>query len=310
MSTKSGSRYCAANGGFILISVLISVALLLASATAFAWYARNELRKEETYAFKLEARSAADIACAIIAQRICADENGYDSYIEPLYLQKGNSEMNIADFQIKVTIRPLNDKIPVSGLFLPDGVTLRTEYKNAWNSIWDLLGNPGLAAVALDFMDGDNTQRPGGREGEGNLDRLVTDITEFKLMPEVTEGLLRGTDKTPGLDMYVTVYGKEKINVNVASPEVIAVLDERIGIERARAFAASRMLSPVESLDDLRRVPGFPSAVVTRLANVIGFKSDFFRVDMSVADKFKRERNYRIILERGGDSCVIVRWEE
>jgi len=31
---------------------------------------------------------------------------------------------------------------------------------------------------------------------------------------------------------------------------------------------------------------------------------------MSVADKFKRERNYRIILERGGDSCVIVRWEE
>ena len=70
------------------------------------------------------------------------------------------------------------------------------------------------------------------------------------------------------------------------------------------------MLSPVESLDDLRRVPGFPSAVVTRLANVIGFKSDFFRVDMSVADKFKRERNYRIILERGGDSCVIVRWEE
>jgi type II secretory pathway component PulK len=310
MSTKSGSQCCAANDGFILISVLISVALLLASATAFAWYARNELRKEETYAFKLEARSAADIACAIIAQRISADENGYDSYIEPLYLQNKSSEINIGDFQVKVSIRPLDDKIPVSGLFLPDGVTLRTEYKNAWNGIWDLLGNPGLAAAALDFMDGDNAQRPGGREGEGNLNRLVTDITEFKLIPEVTEGLLRGTDKTPGLDMYVTVYGKEKINVNVASPEVIAVLDERIGIERARAFAAARMLSPIESLDDLRRVPGFPSAVVTRLANVIGFKSDFFRVDMSVADKFKRERNYRIILERGRDNCVIVRWEE
>jgi type II secretory pathway component PulK len=42
---KTGSRKSASNRGFILISVILSVTLLLTTATAFAWYAKNELKR-------------------------------------------------------------------------------------------------------------------------------------------------------------------------------------------------------------------------------------------------------------------------
>ncbi|MCE5201071.1 MAG: general secretion pathway protein GspK [Synergistaceae bacterium] len=311
MSMKSGSRLYATNAGFILISVLLSVTLLLTAATAFAWYARNEMRRVESARFILQARSAADIACSIIAARIGEDKNGYDSYTELQYMPGGIIKIKLGDFDIGVNIRPLDDKIPIPGLFLPDGVTVRTEYESAWKRIWEYLNKPELGTIVLDFMDSDNRQKLGGSEREANIDRLVSDLTEFKLLTEMNNGILWGTDNNSGgLGMYVTVYGKEKININVAPAEVIAVLDERIGLERARNLVAARMLSPMRSLEDLRKVPGFSDAAVTKLANILGFESMFFRLSMRVSDGAKRERNYRIILQRSGSFCRIVRWEE
>ena len=103
---------------------------------------------------------------------------------------------------------------------------------------------------------------------------------------------------------------KEKINVNVARPEVIAILDARIDLSQARSIVAARIISPIKSLDDLKKLPALPDAVVTKLANVLGFESTYFRVVMKVKNKAGKERNYRIILERAGASCKISRWEE
>ncbi|MEG1800142.1 MAG: type II secretion system protein GspK, partial [Synergistaceae bacterium] len=138
-----------------------------------------------------------------------------------------------------------------------------------------------------------------------------SDLTELKLIPEVTDEILYGSKQAPlSLNTYLTVYGKEKININVASPSVIAILDVRVGESVAQNIAAARLTSPLKSLDDLKRVPGFPAAVATKRANIWGFESTFFRVLMKVTDKAKRERNYSIVLQRGGTSCKIVRWEE
>lgn len=309
---KNGSLPSRRNrNGFILVSVLLSVSMLLTSASAFAWYAKNEMKRVENSRFILQTRSVAEIGCAMLASKIGADDNEYDSHAEPLYSQTGSVKINIGDYTINANITPLDDKIPIGGIFLPDGVTVRKEYESAWDEIWDYLKQPQLGVLVLDFMDADDKQKLGGSERDNNINRLVSDLTELKQIAEIDDGILWGTKKIPGgLGRYVTIYGKQKINFNTAAPEVIAILDEEIDIQQARNLAAYRRLYPLRKLDDLKKAPGFPRSIVTKLANVVDFKSNFFRLDMHVTDKSGRERNYRIILQRGGSSCRIVRWEE
>ena len=309
---KSGSRRAMRNNcGFILVSVLLSVTLLLTSATAFAWFAKNEMKSAETERLILQTRSAAEIGCSVVARLIADDKDGYDSLTESLYMPGGSTKFELGDYKIAASITPLDDKIPVAGLFLPDGVTLRSEYEEGWERVWDYLGQPELGTLVLDFMDSDEKQKLGGSERAGSINRLVSDLTELKQLPEITDGLLYGTKEIPGgLSRYLTVYGKEKININVANPEVIAILDKRIDVQQARTLAASRLVKPIRSLADLRKVPGFPDAAVTRLSNVIGFESSYFRVNMSVEAPGGQRRNYRVVLQRSGSSCKIARWEE
>ena len=309
---KSGSRHqlSSSGSGFILVSVLLSVTMLLTTATAFAWFARTEMKRAEMNRFILQTRSAAEIACSLIGAKIAADKNGYDSVREPLY-SAASVNLELGDFKVSAAIRPLDDKIPISGIFLPDGVTVRKEYEEGWKNVWEYLKREELGTIVLDFMDKDDKQKLGGSERQDNIDRLISDLSELKQLPEADDGLIWGTAKIPGgFDRYFTVYGREKINLNVANPEVIAILDDGIDLAQAKSLAAARIVSPIKSLNDLKKLPGFPEAVVTKLANIFGFESTYFRVNMTVSTEAGRERNYRIILQRSGSSCKIVRWEE
>lgn len=311
MFMKIRCRSYSTSKGFILISVLISVTLLLTSATAFSWFARNEIKRAEAISFIARSRSAAEIACLDASKKIAKDKNGYDSRSEPLYAYNGLTKSKIADFDLEVAIEPLDDKIPINGILLPDRVTLRSEYEVAWKRIWEYVGFPWLSAIVLDFIDADSSQKLQGGEREASINRELTDLAELRLINEIDDGVLLGTKDIPGgLSRYLTIYGKEKVNINTASPEVLAIMDERLDIAQARNFVAMRMMYPIKSLDDLKKIPGIPLNVITKLSNVISFESSYFRLKIKVSAGDKKERNFRIILKRENDSCSVVRWEE
>ena len=206
-------------------------------------------------------------------------------------------------------MRPLNDKIPISGLLLPDGVTPRSEYETAWENVWEALELPRLAWEVVDFIDADTDQRLGGAERDTNINRMISDLSELRAMPEITDGVLWGTDEIPGgLARYVTVVGGEKINVNVAAPEVLAVLDDALTPSHARSIAAYRLVNPIKDMEGLRNVPGFPASLTTKLANIIGFESTHFLLSVKVSDGAGNVRNYRVVVERGGSGAYS--WEE
>ena len=299
------------SSGFILVSVLLSTTLLLTSATAFAWFARTEARRVSTRENILKCRNAAEIAVGGIGRKIAADDNKYDGFTEPLYAPGQRTKIEIGDYDISIRITPLNDRISVNGLLLPDGVTLRSEYETAWDAIWEELEHAELAAPVLDFIDKDKNQKLGGAERDGNINRLVSDLNEFKAMPESSDKVLWGDKEHPGgLARYLTVPGGQKININVAAPEVIEKLDDGLSLAHAQDIAAQRLISPLTSMEDLKRLPGFPAAVATKLANVIGFESTHFLLEMNVKDKVGNTRNYRVIVERSGKKCKIFSWEE
>jgi DNA uptake protein ComE-like DNA-binding protein len=290
---------------------LISVTLLLTSATAFSWFARNEIKRAEAISFIARSRSAAEIACLDASKKIAKDKNGYDSRSEPLYAYNGLTKSKIADFDLEVAIEPLDDKIPINGILLPDRVTLRSEYEVAWKRIWEYVGFPWLSAIVLDFIDADSSQKLQGGEREASINRELTDLAELRLINEIDDGVLLGTKDIPGgLSRYLTIYGKEKVNINTASPEVLAIMDERLDIAQARNFVAMRVMYPIKSLNDLKKIPGIPLNVITKLSNVISFESSYFRLKINVSYGDKKERNFRIILKRENDSCSVVRWEE
>ena len=297
------------SSGFILVSVMIASATLLTAATAFAWFARTEARAEAARERIYRFRNAAQIAVNIMSRRIAEDRNGYDGPTESLYDPYEHVKLEIGDYTAEVQIRPLNDKIPISGLLLPDGVTPRSEYETAWENVWEALELPRLAWEVVDFIDADTDQRLGGAERDTNINRMISDLSELRAMPEITDGVLWGTDEIPGgLARYVTVVGGEKINVNVAAPEVLAVLDDALTPSHARSIAAYRLVNPIKDMEGLRNVPGFPASLTTKLANIIGFESTHFLLSVKVSDGAGRVRNYRVVVERGGSGAYS--WEE
>lgn len=297
------------SSGFILVSVMIASATLLTAATAFAWFARTEARAEAARERIYRFRNAAQIAVNIMSRRIAEDRNGYDGPTESLYDPYEHVKLEIGDYTAEVQIRPLNDKIPISGLLLPDGVTPRSEYETAWENVWEALELPRLAWEVVDFIDADTDQRLGGAERDTNINRMISDLSELRAMPEITDGVLWGTDEIPGgLARYVTVVGGEKINVNVAAPEVLAVLDDALTPSHARSIAAYRLVNPIKDMEWLRNVPGFPASLTTKLANIIGFESTHFLLSVKVSDGAGNVRNYRVVVERGGSGAYS--WEE
>ena len=297
------------SSGFILVSVMIASATLLTAATAFAWFERTEARAEAARERIYRFRNAAQIAVNIMSRRIAEDRNGYDGPTESLYDPYEHVKLEIGDYTAEVQVRPLNDKIPISGLLLPDGVTPRSEYETAWENVWEALELPRLAWEVVDFIDADTDQRLGGAERETNINRMISDLSELRAMPEITDGVLWGTDEIPGgLARYVTVTGGEKINVNVAAPEVLAVLDDALTPSHARSIAAYRLVNPIKDMEGLRNVPGFPASLTTKLANIIGFESTHFLLSVKVSDGTGNVRNYRVVVERGGSGAYS--WEE
>lgn len=297
------------SSGFILVSVMIASATLLTAATAFAWFARTEARAEAARERIYRFRNAAQIAVNIMSRRIAEDRNGYDGPTESLYDPYEHVKLEIGDYTAEVQVRPLNDKIPISGLLLPDGVTPRSEYETAWENVWEALELPRLAWEVVDFIDADTDQRLGGAERETNINRMISDLSELRAMPEITDGVLWGTEEIPGgLARYVTVVGGEKINVNVAAPEVLAVLDDALTPSHARSIAAYRLVNPIKDMEELRNVPGFPASLTTKLANIIGFESTHFLLSVKVSDGAGNVRNYRVVVERGGSGAYS--WEE
>lgn len=297
------------SSGFILVSVMIASATLLTAATAFAWFARTEARAEAARERIYRFRNAAQIAVNIMSRRIAEDRNGYDGPTESLYDPYEHVKLEIGDYTAEVQIRPLNDKIPISGILLPDGVTPRSEYETAWENVWEALELPRLAWEVVDFIDADTDQRLGGAERDTNINRMISDLSELRAMPEITDGVLWGTDEIPGgLARYVTVVGGEKINVNVAAPEVLAVLDDALTPSHARSIAAYRLVNPIKDMEGLRNVPGFPASLTTKLANIIGFESTHFLLSVKVSDGAGNVRNYRVVVERGGSGAYS--WEE
>lgn len=300
-------------GGFILLSVLLSVTVLLSAATGLAWFARSEVKRAEEETFQLRARSAALGVLPLAEKLLQGGDKDYDSLAEPPFSPGSGRRLTLAGLDVRMTLMPLDDRIPVKELFLPDGVTLRQEYASAWDQLLALLGKPELAPRLLDFLDRDTKVRLGGREEETDLNGPAEDLSQLLDCPGVDRKLVYGSGSRAGLQRFLTPFCGEKMNLNTLEPGVLALLDRRLGEREAKALAVLRLTVPIKKVEDLNRIPGFPRDVLPRITNVVGVASRFVAVRIQV-NQGRFQRRFEAVLERTGrgakGSCTLVRWTE
>ena len=297
-------EYSSSRRGFVLVSVLMLGVVLISCATAITWFVRTQARSTGGERFALTSRSMAEILAMSVAGLLgeLANLTAYDSPVQKWYQPFDFTDDELGVWVVQVT--PLDDKIPLRHLFLPDGSTLRREISAVWEDLWEKLGHRELAPIVLDFLDRNTRPLVGGTERDGFLNRPPYDMSEL---------LILSTDITPsilaGLDEYCTIYSDGRINLNTAPVKVMELLPGLDTGGMAERVAQSRVEKPLESLTDVQSLPGAGPKASSQLTNIVTFSSRYFllKIDSIDADG-AGGISYRIILDR--TTKQIVRWEE
>jgi hypothetical protein len=279
--------------------------VLISCATSFAWFTRLQIKSALREKASLENRSMAQVLTRSIISGIKA--NTLFSYDSPLLPWFKPFFVPVGETMWVVQIVPLNDKIPIRSVFLPDGNTLRNELRRVLENLWEKLEKREMNAPLLDFMDKDARPRMGGTERETHINRYPADISELLILEGMTPELLYGGRGKNGVADYCTLWSGGKINLNVAPVHVLEILP---GLDRilAEKIVEFRERDPLKKIADLRDIPGFPSRTVTALTNLADFRSQYFMIKIEMLEDLGGGTSFNIIFDK--DAGQVVRWEE
>jgi type II secretory pathway component PulK len=281
--------------------------MLVACATAYAWFARIQIKTVTQEKSTLQARSVAFLLSLEVMKGlrlVTGDSDSlHDPWFQPMLIPLTNYGF------ANVGIKPLDDKIPIQHLFLPDGTTLRNELSDVWDKMWlELEVRTSIPAIVLDYIDRDTIPRLGGRDGPGNLNRNLLDISELLGIPEITAELLYGKHPKLGIADYCTMWSGSKININTAEHRVLFLLR---GMNRhfVEEIIKLREKKEIASFEDLREIPGFPGTFAAVNQNLIGFTSEYYSLRIELMDENWSSSRYFDIVLRKSDGRIL-RWEE
>jgi type II secretory pathway component PulK len=306
MFSVSLSRRRQSRRGFVLVSVLLLGVVFISCATSIAWFARLQIKNALREKVSLANRSMAQVLTLSIVAGIKSNTVvKYDSplleWFKPFFFPAGDLGLWV------VQIVPLDDKIPIRNLFLPDNNTLRNELRKPWEDMWLKLEGRDLVYRVLDFLDTNAKPRMGGAEHESYINRPLLDLSELLILEEVTPELLYGSVGKPGVADYCTLWSGGKINLNVAPVQVMEILP---GLDKtlAEKIVDYREREPLRRTSDLRGIPGFPARSTAALMNLADFSSRYFMIKMELLEDTGGGSSFSVVFDK--TSGTVVRWEE
>ncbi len=296
--------------GFVLISVLMLGVLLISCATSFSWFVRMQVRGMRRETLTLSKRTLATVLTNSVMSLLSelSSHTNYDSPVQRWYQPFLFSIPDMGIWAVQIT--PLDDKIPLRNIFLPDGNTMRRELTEVWREMWNKLRHRELEQLTLDFIDKNNRPRVGSREEKYFINRAPYDISEFLILSnDITRETVYGDDGILGLSDYCTVYSDGKININVAPVHVMELLPGLDTGGLAQSIAEHRTENAIENFQDLQKLPGASARTSTQLTNIVSFKSRYFNIKLqSIIENEEDTSSFSVIFDRTAKK--IVRWEE
>ena len=296
--------------GFVLISVLMLGVLLISCATSFSWFARMQVRGMRRETLTLSKRPLAAVLTNSVMS-LLSELSSHTNYDSPTQRWYKPFLFDVPDMGIWVVqITPLDDKIPLRNIFLPDGNTMRREFTEVWREMWNKLKHRELEQLTLDFIDKNNRLRVGSREEKYFINRAPYDISELLILSsDIDRSIVYGEDGNLGLSDYCTVYSDGKININVAPVHVMELLPGLDTGGLAKSISEHRMENAIENFQDLQKIPGASARTSTQLTNIVSFKSRYFNIKLeSMSDEDEETSSFTVIFDRTAKK--IVKWEE
>lgn len=296
--------------GFVLISVLMLGVLLISCATSFSWFARMQVRGMRRETLTLSKRTLATVLTNSVMS-LLSELSSHTNYDSPTQRWYKPFLFDVPDMGIWVVqITPLDDKIPLRNIFLPDGNTMRREFTEVWREMWNKLKHRELEQLTLDFIDKNNRLRVGSREEKYFINRAPYDISELLILSsDIDRSIVYGEDGNLGLSDYCTVYSDGKININVAPIHVMELLPGLDTGGLAKSISEHRTENAIENFQDLQKIPGASARTSTQLTNIVSFKSRYFNIKLeSMSDEDEETSSFTVIFDRTAKK--IVKWEE
>lgn len=308
MSARPASRR---QGGVALITVLLIIAILTAVVTRLAFSNQMWIRQVENNTGQTQASLGLRAAQQWVGLLLEKDNNGFDAVTDiwgqqlpPVPLDGGTLHGWMEDMQARFN---LNNLVNADGKVNNQALVTFTRLLR----ILDL--NPGIAQAVVDWIDPDSTQtgawgaedyyynqlqpsyncanQPFASAEELRLVRGVNDEAWRRLQAQVT-ALPRYTD----------------ININTASPEVLAALVREWGppvsaLGHARSWAAAARTRPASTIAEFtqRALTGEQQPQLESA----GVKSDFFRAHMRLEYR-EFEQQMATLFYRAGNGYTYV----
>jgi general secretion pathway protein K len=168
--------------------------------------------------------------------------------------------------------------------------------------------DPQLANAVADWIDPDSDARAGGAEDVDYLNLIPPYRAANRSMASVDElRLVRGFDAQTVRTLlpFVTVLpvATNTINVNTASPQVLAALVDRLDLPSAQRIADTRVGKPFNSAGDFnsKLLPLPPPA------GGMSVKTDYFLVTLDTSIG-RHERHSEALLQRDASRSTTVIW--
>lgn len=290
-----------------LLIVLLVVTLLAALLTEFAFSTLVDLRLTETFRDRTRAYYLAKGGVGFGRAILREDGNGYDARTE-LWGQ-GMAGYPVGDGMVFVEITDLGGRLDLNRLVTPQG-NIDVLFKGRLLRLLKGFGaaDPeSLTDALIDWLDPDDKPEARGAEQDHYL-RLaepyvckngpLDSVAELAMVDGFTPELLRR------LEEHVTVHGDARVNVNTASAELLAVLVEEMDDSAAAAIVERREAEPIESVEELRSLPGFDT-VYWAVNSHLAVTSPTYRI-RSQAEVNDGARTVEAVVAKEGDRLLYL----
>lgn len=297
--------------GMAVITAILVVALVASAASFMAWQQQLWVRQVGNLNEQAQSRivmlAALQWARSILAQDARDNsvdhlQEGWASSLTPLPVEGGELAGALSDQQ---GLFNLNSLVREGKASASDLAVFRKLLESVQLS-------PELANAVVDWIDPDaDVTYPGGAE---DMDYLVLEPPYRAGNQPLTtlDGLARvkgfDADMLERLRAYVTALPKPTpVNVNTASPEVLAAAVADLSLDQARSLVASRNRQHFKDLADFRA--RLPEAVLQVNEAVLSVDSRYFLA--SGHARFGRAKvGYAALLEREATAWPRLVWQK
>jgi general secretion pathway protein K len=306
--------------GMALLATMLAIALMTLLVVDFATTVSLGYRSAQNQADELKAaylaRSGIGIGLALLEQDSFHDVLNpvpYDALNElwakpfpPLPLNGGTVTVSVVD-----EARRLN----INDLFNPQSRTVDTDKEAIFARLAELIGISGAIVPEVeDWLDPDSIESPGGAEEAYYLQLKPPYEPRNGPMPTIADlRALKGMDDATFLKLtnYVTVSQENSININTASPELIAALRPEFADnpKLVQEIVAMRTFHPFTNITDVGNLPGV-GQFISDISAQLTTRSSYFTIIGQGDFAGARRRVYATFQRDSNGSASLTAWHE